>query len=96
MVRFRVGTVRRESRVEGPKIVGRIARDAQLREELETAERLGISHKRLLGWEPTTTYTHDDAGRLISSVPEVEWDDEQREAMIALADLVDRRFDESE
>lgn len=45
---------------------------------------MGISHKRFLGWEPTTIYTYDDAGRLIESVPEPEWDESQRDAMIAL------------
>lgn len=37
-----------------------------------------------MGWEPTTTYVHDDAGRLVSSTPEVEWDDAERGWMQAL------------
>lgn len=34
--------------------------------------------KRFGGWEPTTYYEYDENGRLVSSTPEVEWDDEQR------------------
>ena len=45
---------------------------------------MGISHKRFMGWEPTTTYLYDDAGRLIESTPETEWDESQRDAMLAL------------
>lgn len=39
-----------------------------------------------MGWEPTTTYEHDDAGRLVSSRPEVEWDDTERAWMLGLAE----------
>lgn len=39
------------------------------------------------GWEPTTTYEYDDDGRLISSRPEPEWDDEQRHLAIAHYEL---------
>lgn len=39
-----------------------------------------------MGWEPTTTYAYDADGRLISSQPEVEWDDTQREGMLGLAE----------
>lgn len=50
-----------------------------------------MSLKRFLGWEPrhTTTYTYDDAGRLVRSVSvaEVEWDDEQRAWMQAVVEL---------
>lgn len=48
------------------------------------AKSLGISHRRLLGWEPTTTYAYDDAGRMIASRPEPEWDDAERSKMLAL------------
>lgn len=37
-----------------------------------------------MGWEPTTTYTYDDQGRLVSSTPETEWDDTERAWMLAL------------
>lgn len=36
------------------------------------------------GWEPSTTYEHDDAGRLIRSTPEAEWNDHQLALMVAL------------
>lgn len=55
-----------------------------MRAEVETAERLGVSYKRFQGWEPTTVYTYDDAGRMVSSQPEVEWDDTERAWMLAL------------
>lgn len=49
-----------------------------------------MSVKRLLGWEPqqVTEHEYDDAGRLVRSVTsvEVEWDDEQRAWMLALAE----------
>lgn len=37
-----------------------------------------------MGWEPVTTYSYDERGRLVSSQPEVEWDDTEREWMLAL------------
>lgn len=40
--------------------------------------------KRFDGWEPRTTYEHDESGRPVSSVPEVEWDEEQQTIMLAL------------
>lgn len=49
-----------------------------------------MSEKRLLGWEPTETHVHtyDDEGRLVRTVVtrDVEWDDQQRANMLALAD----------
>lgn len=66
-----------------PFLQGRIARDPALREELEAAERLGVSYKRFLGWEPVTHYVYED-GRLVSSQPEPEWDETERAWMIAL------------
>lgn len=42
-----------------------------------------VSLKRFQGWEPTTYFTHR-AGRLVSSQPEAEWDDQQRGWMLAL------------
>lgn len=63
----------------------RLQQSPEFRGRVEAAERLGISLRRFDGWEPTTTYTHDDQGRLISSTPEVEWDEEQQTLMLALA-----------
>lgn len=40
--------------------------------------------KRFEGWEPVTAYTYD-GDRLVSSVPEAEWDDEQQGWTLALA-----------
>lgn len=39
--------------------------------------------KRFLGWEPVTTYEYE-GGRLLSSQPEPEWDEEQQSWMLAL------------
>lgn len=51
-----------------------MAADPDTRAEVEVAERLGISYKRLSGWEPTTFYEYDEQGRVVSSAPEPEWD----------------------
>lgn len=52
------------------------------------ARSLCISEKRLLGWEPTEThtYTYDDAGRVatVTVTREPEWDDAERNQMLAL------------
>lgn len=37
------------------------------------------------GWEPTARHVHDDAGRLVASVPEPEWDETQRAWLLALS-----------
>lgn len=37
-----------------------------------------------MGWEPRTVYTYDAGGRLVSSQPEVEWDEDERAWMLAL------------
>lgn len=37
-----------------------------------------------MGWEPTTLYVYDEAGRLVSSQPEPEFDELEREWMKAL------------
>lgn len=47
---------------------------------------MGISLKRFDGWEPTTSYTYDEEGRLVSSVPEVEWDEQEQAWMLALTE----------
>lgn len=53
--------------------------------------KLGVSEKRFLGWEPRQihTYTYDESGRLTSTVVETEpeWDDAEREKMLALAEF---------
>lgn len=46
---------------------------------------MGISHRRLLGWEPTTTLIRDDTGTVVGSRPEPEWSDTERDKMLALA-----------
>lgn len=49
---------------------------------------MGISEKRLLGWEPTERHDHyDDADRLQGYTiitREAEWDDGQRDRLLAL------------
>jgi hypothetical protein len=69
-----------------PFLARRLADLPELRRDVEAAERLGVSLRRLYGWEPATTYEHDEAGHLVSSRPEPEWTDEQREWLLALAD----------
>ncbi|MFE5309698.1 hypothetical protein [Isoptericola sp. NPDC056605] len=53
---------------------------------MTAARTLGISYKRFLGWEPKTFYEYDAGGRMVSSWTEVEWDDTEREWMLALAE----------
>lgn len=91
-----IGQHLRGRRCEGaPKIIERLVRDKGLRDELTTARALGISRKRLLGWESTETqeyvYEYDVYGRRgklleVITVREPEWDDESRAEMLALAD----------
>lgn len=45
--------------------------------------------RRFRGWEPRTFYEYD-GDRLVSSIPETEWDDESRDLILA-SDLLDRR-----
>lgn len=52
---------------------------------MKLARRLGVSLKRLNGWEPATIFEYDDAGRLARSTPETEWDPEQVAWFEALA-----------
>lgn len=59
---------------------------------MSAAHSLGISHRRFLGWEPTesTEVTAWDAeGRPTAWVTtrEPEWDDDERDIMLALHDL---------
>jgi hypothetical protein len=50
-----------------------------------------VSRRRFLGWEPrqVTTYEHDDQGRVVRAVTEVEaeWDDTERAWATALLDV---------
>lgn len=50
-----------------------------------------MSPRRFAGWEPrvVTRYERDDAGHLLRSVTvtEPEWDDEQRQVALALAEV---------
>lgn len=66
-----------------PFLVRRLGDEPGLRLRVEAAERLGISLRRFDGWEPTTRYRHRK-GRLVSSTPESEWDDEQRAWVLAM------------
>ena len=58
--------------------------DPATRADVTAARALGISYKRFQGWEPTTTYQYDDTGRMVSSRPEVEWDETEQDWMLAL------------
>jgi hypothetical protein len=68
-----------------PFLARRLEDSFELRRRVEAARTLGISLKRFEGWEPTTVHEHDEAGRLVSSTPEPEWDDAQQGWMLALA-----------
>lgn len=68
--------------------MGRIRSSAALRRDVTAATRLGVSVRRLYGWEPqeVTEHEYDDEGRLVRSVTtrESEWDDESRAWVFAL------------
>jgi hypothetical protein len=68
-----------------PFLVNRLTAEPDTLEQIEEAERIGISLKRFQGWEPRTFYTYED-GVLVSSIPESEWDDQERGWMIALVE----------
>jgi hypothetical protein len=74
-----------------PFLQARLRDSREHRKEVETARAWGISRRRFLGWEPrqVTTYSYDDAGRLVSSVTETEpeWNDDDRAWAYALADV---------
>lgn len=40
--------------------------------------------KRFHGWEPSTEYEYDDAGRLVASRQEAEWDESEQTVALAL------------
>ncbi|MFS3128672.1 hypothetical protein ACLM5J_09730 [Nocardioides sp. Bht2] len=67
----------------------RLAVDTEFHERLTAAHGLGISDKRLLGWEPIEVHEHeyDEAGRMVRTVVtrEAEWTDAERSKMLALA-----------
>lgn len=46
---------------------------------------MGISHRRFMGWEPTTTYQTGPGGVVLSSTPESEWSEDEQGKMLALA-----------
>lgn len=62
-----------------------------LRARVEAAERLGISLRRLDGWEPAevTEYERDETGRIVRSITrrEVEWTPDEADLMIALGEV---------
>lgn len=58
--------------------------DPAVRADVTAARTLGVSYKRFQGWEPITTYEYDDGGRMVSSRPEVEWDQTEQDWMLAL------------
>ncbi|GAB3656446.1 hypothetical protein [Glycomyces tarimensis] len=70
-----------------PFLVERIHESAELRAKAETARALGISIKRLDGWEPqTVSWREKRDGRMVTITErETEWDQEQQEWMLALA-----------
>ena len=71
-----------------PFLIRRLSTEPELRARIETAERLGISPRRLDGWEPAETTVHEyDGGRLVRSVTsrEPEWSEQDRAWLLALA-----------
>ncbi|MGC5019009.1 hypothetical protein [Micromonospora sp. DT47] len=70
-----------------PFLIRRLAVEPELRARIEAAERLGISPRRLDGWEPAESTSYEyDGGRLVRSVTvrESEWSDADRAWMAAL------------
>lgn len=69
-------------------MASRLVWDAPERGLLSLAERLGVSRKRLLGWEPRERHEHYDADGNLTGVTitnrESEWDDRERKALLAL------------
>lgn len=59
---------------------------------MKLAHSLGISHRRLMGWQGAETVSHeyDDGGRLIRSAVEreSEWSPYERALMVAFQNLV--------
>ena len=55
-----------------------------------------MSFRRFSGWEPaeTTTYTYDEAGRVLTAttVREPEWDEQEQAWMLALAEFEDEEL----
>lgn len=45
-----------------------------------------------MGWEPRTSFEYDSAGRVAASSREVEWDEEQRDLMVALQEFRDTKI----
>lgn len=76
-----------------PFLIRRLVEEPELLARIQTAERLGISPRRLAGWEPAETTSYEyEGGRLVRSVTvrEPEWSDEDRAWMAALAGYRDR------
>jgi hypothetical protein len=72
-----------------------LRKSERLRAESHAAYKLGISHKRFVGWEPrrvttVTEWTEEGWPRQWITETEAEWDEEERELRLAyLADQAD-------
>lgn len=80
----------RGGRCAGPKrIAAGYVRNVAERDRADLARTLGISIKRLLGWEPAERHEHFDANGVLTGFTvvtrEPEWDDAERDRMLALA-----------
>jgi hypothetical protein len=79
------GLLEPEHEAGGPPFLRRrIADDPALLQRLRLARTLGVSLRRLEGWEPSTVYEYDSDGRLLRSTPESEWSPEQLGWLVAL------------
>jgi hypothetical protein len=67
----------------------RLVRQPGERARLKLAERLGVSYRRLHGWEPTERHEHFGADGNLTGwtvvTREPEWDDAERNRLLALA-----------
>ena len=61
-----------------------LADNPQTVRELRICQKLGISYKRWLGWEPSYRVERDGHRRITGYTPETEWDATEREWMLAL------------
>ncbi len=64
--------------------VARIAGDRALRDVITTARAWGVSPSRFLGRPVRTDYVLDEHGRVIGSVTDPDWTDDDRDLALAL------------
>jgi hypothetical protein len=69
-----------------PFLLHRLKDSPEQLARVRAAKAWHVSERRFGGWEPTTFYERDAAGRIVSSTPEAEWTPEQQGWALALAE----------